>query len=331
LTPYQTISKINKKKFQGKSVAIIGAGWMGEQYAIALQAMKVKDVSIISNTKEKTLKFCEKYNFKPYYGGYEKNLPKLKKMDLVIITPPIEISIKISKKAIKTGQNNILIEKPASLFFKEIESFKKKVKKQRVRIAYNRVTYPNLIKLKELVKKEGGIISCHFTITERIRDLVFPKKGILDIHKRLGLYNSIHVTSMVMDLIGEPKKMSAIQFGKFPWHPTGAIFVGSGITKKNILFSYHANWLSSGRWGIEVMTRKNAYRLISLEELFVSKIHQDKWTKVPFSKPFPNVKQGVAEEIAIMLNPELEKKIPLVNLKKGNKIFKFTEKIFGYK
>jgi len=79
LTPYQIILKINKKKFQDKSVAIIGAGWMGKQYAIALQAMKIKDVSIISNSKEKTLKFCEKFNFKPYYGGYEKNLPKLKK------------------------------------------------------------------------------------------------------------------------------------------------------------------------------------------------------------------------------------------------------------
>lgn len=330
MTPYETILKINKNKFETKSVAIIGAGWMGEQYAIALQAMKIKDVSVISNNKAKTLKFCKKFNFKPYHGGFEKNLPKLKKMDLVIITPPIEISIKAVKKAIETGQDNILVEKPAALFYKEIESLKEKIKKEKIRIAYNRLTYPNLIKLKELIKKDGGITSCHFTITERIRDLVFPKKGCLDIHKRLGLYNSIHVTSMVIDLIGEPKKMSANQFGKLSWHPSGAIFVGSGITKKNIPFSYIGDWLSSGRWGIEIMTKKNAYRLISLEELFVSKIHHDVWKKVTFSKAFPNVKQGIAEEIAIMLNPELEKKIPLVNLEKNRKIFRFTEKIFGY-
>ena len=37
------------------------------------------------------------------------------------------------------------------------------------------------------------------------------------------------------------------------------------------LLSYHANWRGGGRWGIEVITKSNIYRLTLLEKLLVSK------------------------------------------------------------
>lgn len=330
MSVYDLITKINTKKFRDKKILIIGSGWMAGQYAIVLYRMGIHDVTIISKTKDHVFKLCDEFGFRPIFGGFQKKLPMIKKMDLVIITPPIEITIQAAKKAIDSGQTNILIEKPGSLYHEEIATLQKKIKRQRVRVAYNRLTYPNYLKLKELVRKDGGITSCRFTITERVKDLVFPKKGHLEIHKRFGLYNSVHVTCMVADLIGLPKTMSNIQYGKLDWHPSGAVFVGSGISKQNIPFSYHADWTSSGRWGIEVMTRKNAYRLISLEELYVCKLHQDNWNKVPFKRAFLEVKQGMAEEIVIMLDSKLEKKIKLVTLKRAIEFSKFTEKIFGY-
>jgi len=112
-------------------------------------------------------------------------------------------------------------------------------------------------------------------------------------------------------------------------HPSGAIFVGSGITENNIPFSYHADWNSSGGWGIEVMTKENAYRLIPLEDLFVCPKGKSDWKQIPFKTAFPDVKAGVAEEIAIMLNLE-NKKNEMISLQRAASFNKVAEKFFGY-
>jgi len=135
---------------------------------------------------------------------------------------------------------------------------------------------------------------------------------------------------MVFDLIGFPKEFLFYQSGKLEWHPTGSIFVGSGLSENNIPFSYHADWGSSGRWGIEIMTNENSYRLISLEELSVCRKNSFEWEKINFDVSFPIAKQGVCEEIAVMLHEKLEEKIPLVTLNKAAKFNQMAEKILGY-
>jgi hypothetical protein len=47
------------------------------------------------------------------------------------------------------------------------------------------------------------------------------------------------------------------------------VFVGSGITEDGVLFSYHANWESAGRWGVEVNTAKRKLAFRPLEQLQV--------------------------------------------------------------
>ena len=135
---------------------------------------------------------------------------------------------------------------------------------------------------------------------------------------------------MAIGLIGIPKKISTYQFGNIKWHPAGSIFVGSGLTKNNIPFSYHANWGGGGRWGIEVITKENIYRLIPLEKLFVSKKGSTKWEEVNLQNTFLDVKEGIAEEIATMLNDELDKKIGMISLSDAIKFNEIAEEIFGY-
>jgi len=324
---YSIITKIHNRKFQNKKILLVGAGKMASQYASTLKNMNINDVYVISKNKQKTKKFCEKYNFNLFDGSL--NNLKNYKMDLIIVTPSIDVTLKLLDEILKNVQQNVLVEKPVSLYSNKIKSCIKKAKNSRVRIGYNRLTYPNYIKLKELISRDGGITSCKFTITNRNNKMDFSK-GVKDYHNRWGVYNGIHVISMIYDLIGKPKKISSYQTGELEWHNSGSIFVGSGISEKNIPFSYHADWNSAGRWGIEIMTRKNAYRLISLEELFKCKIDTDNWEKIEFKKSFPNVKQGLAEEIAVMLDKSLERKIKLVNLEIGYEIVEFGERIFGY-
>jgi len=325
---YEWLSNINSLFFEDKSILLVGAGSMARQYAIALSKMKIKDVTIISQSQEKAIQLGKEFNFQSMGGGIEKNIHGLKKMDLVIIATPVNFLLQAANLAIQSSQDNIMIEKPGSLYYKELISFSDKLENQNVKVAYNRLYYTNFHKLKELLLKDGGITSCRYTITERVYTFDFDKADA-DTYTRCGIGNSLHVISMVHELIGMPKEISTYQFGKFEWHPSGSIFVGSGISKNDIPFSYHADWNSSGGWGIEVMTKENAYRLIPLEDLLVCPKGKSDWEQIPFKTAFEDVKRGVAEEIALMLSPKYNEN-EMVSLEKAASFNKLAENFFGY-
>jgi predicted dehydrogenase len=325
---YDVLANIMSLKFEDKSVLIIGAGWMARQYALALSRMKIKNVTIISKSKDKVSQLCSEFGFHPFVEGYEKHIPEMKKMDLTIVATPVHHLLPATMLAAKYGQQNILIEKPGSLYYQELISAARDLKKCRIRVAYNRLFYPNYHKLKQLVKNEGGITSCKFTFTEWVHTIDFSKEN-RDVYSRWGIANSLHVIAMAFGLVGMPKKISALQHGGFDWHPSGSVFVGSGVTESGVPFSYHADWSSAGRWSIEVMTKENAYRLMPLEDLYACKKGSNNWEKVPFDVAFSDVKHGVAEEVAAMLddNSDLE----LVSLERAAAFNKVAEEIFGYK
>jgi predicted dehydrogenase len=325
---YDIISNINKLNFENKSIIIIGSGWMAKQYAIALYEMKIKNVIILSRNKDKTIKLCNEFGYIAIYGDLNEELSKIPEKDLTIIATSVDSLYSVTKSAIQNGQKNILIEKPGSLYSNELLDLNKNNNKSRIRIAYNRLTYPNFHKLKSIISEEG-ISSCNFNFTEILHFIDF-EKNIQNVYSRWGISNSLHVISMVFELIGFPKDYKFYNSGSLDWHPTSSIFVGSGISENNILFSYHADWNSAGRWGIEVMTKKNGYRFIPLEELFVRYKNTFEWNKVPFDVAYPGIKQGITEQISVMLEKKLEEKIPLITLEKGARLIDITEEMLGY-
>ena len=329
--PYKTLLSIKDKNFSGKTVLIIGAGWMAEQYCIALGQMGIKDVCVLSRSKESAIACCEKFGFRPYDGGYEKSLPELGTFDLVIVATSVHELKPAAMRAVECGNKNILVEKPASLYSIELFEWAKQSddSNAKIRVVYNRLVYPNLWKLKELVQSEGGITSCRYTFTEMVHTINFDKDQA-DVYERWGIANSLHVISMAHNLIGLPKAIHPYRFGKLDWHPSGDRFVGAGVTEENISFSYHADWSSAGRWGIEIMTSQNAYRLIPLEQIYRCRKGTFNWELVEVAAAFPDVKKGIAEEIAIMLMPELDGIIPLVTLSKAGQFTELAEEIFGY-
>lgn len=328
---YGKLIKINKLDFKDKRVLIIGAGWMAQQYCKALSTMKIKDVTVISRREESARRCCENYKYKPLYGGYQKNLPKLRPFDLVIIALPVHELYPAAICAINCGNKNILVEKPGSLYSSVLKSWAEQIKTTdvRIRIAYNRCVYPSLWKLKECLQEDGGILSCFYTFTEWIHKINFNNNQP-EVYKRWGIANSLHVIGMAHYLIGMPREISTYRSGALSWHPSGSKFAGSGITEKGILFSYHADWDSAGRWGIEIMTSKYAYRLIPLEELYRCRKGSINWERIKIQPAYPQVKEGIAEEISIMLNEKLEKDFPLIDLEKASVLTGLAEKIFGY-
>ena len=329
LEKYNELINIHSHKINDKSILIIGGGYMGKEYARALEELGISDVTIISKSPKKSSDFSKKFSYSILDGGFEKQLQTLNKKDLVIVTTPIELLVPVTKLAIKTGQTTILLEKPGSLFHQELSSLDKMINTQKIRIAYNRLLYTNFHKLKQLVKNEGGIISSKFDFTEWTHKISFDKHQE-NIYKFWGISNSLHVINMAFELIGMPKEINSFQSGSLDWHPSGSIFTGTGISVKNIPFSYNANWKSTGRWMIEIMTKENSYRLMPLEKIFVCKRGMLEWELVNFETSFPDLKPGIAEEIVTMLDNKLEDGIGMITIQKAIEYNKLAEKIFGY-
>ena len=302
---------------------------MAREYAIAFNQMGITDVTVISKNEKETTDFSNSFNFKVLHGGYEQHLQELKPTNLVVIVTPIPQLLDAAKIAIDAGQKKILIEKPGSLYPEKLISFSKQLTDQTIRIGYNRILYPSFHKLKFLAEQEGGITSCTFSFTEWVHTINFELYAS-EVYSRWGISNSLHVISMVMELIGMPKSLSCFQQGSLDWHPSGSSFVGSGISEKNIPFAYHADWDSAGRWGIEIMTKKNSYRLIPLEGLFVCHKDSVNWEPINLNPVYPKVKTGIAEQIAIMLNDKIENEFGLITLEKATEYNKLAEKILGY-
>jgi predicted dehydrogenase len=323
------ISNLNSLDFTKKSILLIGAGWMASQHADTLSKMKINDVTVIDKNQENLQNLCNKFHFKGIHGDFNEIIPKIEPKDLVIICTPIHLLLLAAQKSIDHGQTNILIEKPGSLYKKELNLFLKKITTQRIRIGYNRFCYPAFHKLLDICKNDEKILSCHFTFTEWIHTINFSN-NLSDTYARWGISNSLHVISMAFGLIGLPKTISSYQSGILDWHPSGSIFTGSGITENNIPFSYHANWKSSGRWGIEIMTTENSYRLIPLEKLRICSKGSVEWKELSLDSSYKNTKPGLSEEIAVMLDSTLENKIPLITLEKAIEFNEIAEKIFNY-
>ena len=326
---YDKLKKINSYQLGGKSVLIIGGGYMGKEYAHVLEQLGINDVTIVTKSPKQASDFSAKFDYTILDGGFEKQLSSVGKKDLVIIAIPTELLISATKLAIKTGQTRILLEKPGSLFHKELFSLNEIIDQQKVRIGYNRLLYPNFHKIKQLAKNEGGITSCKFDFTEWIHKIPF---GVYqqDEYTLWGISNSLHVISMAFELIGMPKEIASFQFGKLDWHTSGSIFVGAGMSEENIPFSYHANWESSGRWMVEIMTKENSYRLMPLEEIHVCKKGTVEWKSVDFQVAFQELKFGIEELVVTMLDDELEDEIGMVTIEKAIEYNKIAEKIFGY-
>lgn len=326
---YSWLKNIRKQNFKKNSVILIGTGLIAQQYALALNQMKINNVQVISDSKKNGDKFCKKFGFKKHFsGGYEKNLQNLDESDLVIVLLPIHLLYNATKKLLKNNFTNLLVEKPGSLYSSELLQLSKTITNQNVRIGYNRLLYPSFLKLKSILSTKE-ISSCSFEFTEWVHKIMFNKYAS-NVYQRWGISNTLHLISMAFELIGMPKKIISQQHGELDWHKSGSSFVGSGISKSHIPFSYHADWKSAGRWNIEIMTKIGKYGFSPLEELHFCKLGETSWKKIPVYTPFTKSKAGIPEEIASMLSNDKNIREYLPSLKKAASFNQVATKIFGY-
>lgn len=264
-------------------------------------------------------------------GGIERLACRPKPDELGILATPTASLRAAAERMASLGFRRLLIEKPVSLWSGDIDRLAQQLDAEGVDAvcAYNRVAYPSFHEVRAAAAREGGITSCTYTVTERIKP-DWPQRFPAEELARWGIANSLHVVSMAHGLIGLPATWSAQRAGALPWHPTGAVFVGSGVSQRGIPFAYHADWGSTGRWSVEVHTRVASYRLCPLEEVFRKATTTADWQAVPVTTFAPQVKAGIVEQVAAMLSEDVRAALPLVSLREAAALTRFGEGVFGY-
>tara|TARA_Y100000590_G_scaffold141270_3_gene162064 strand:- start:7964 stop:8938 length:975 start_codon:yes stop_codon:yes gene_type:complete len=272
----------NLKNFT--KVLVVGSGYMATEYAKVLTGLNI-EYEVVGRGVSNCEKMESEFSVKVHSGGIEHFLSNniLSEYSHIINTVNINFLNETTQSLINAGAEKILLEKPGDL---NISGLKKisdlsKMNGAEVLIAYNRRFYSSIEKLKNLVKKDGGIKSIHFEFTEwihTIKESDYDKKSL----NKWIIANSSHVIDTVFYLIGNPKIINPNIMGKskISWHPSGSIFTGSGISTENIPFTYHANWLSSGRWNIEILTNRRCFYLKPMEILQNQRIGSIKINKV---------------------------------------------------
>jgi predicted dehydrogenase len=256
-----------------KNVLVLGSGFMAREYLRVLAAMSCKVVVVGRGEANIAALKADFPQFQYHTGGLEAYFATKPTLpEYAINSVSVEHLKATTIQLLAAGIAHILVEKPGDLYASGLEAMQKAATaaQANVWIAYNRRFYAAVQTLAREAAADGGIQGVHFEFTEWVHTIPMDKfkTAVLE---RWILANSSHVIDTVFALIGTPKNLNAIVHGQdeIAWHPSGSLFLGSGLSTQNIPFTYHSNWQSAGRWAIEVLTAKRRFYLKPMEKLQV--------------------------------------------------------------
>jgi predicted dehydrogenase len=254
------------------SLWLIGTGPHAVEYSKVLTHLNL-DYEVIGRGSESAEAFFKLTGKKPNIGGIKNALNLLTPPTDAIVAVSFEELSHVAIDLIKAGTKRILLEKPGGLNKQQIQLIHDGAEKYKssVWIAYNRRFYSSTLQALQGIADDGGAISCNFEFTEWAHKIK-PWKAPSEVKQFLMIANSSHVADLAFFICGKPKEWKGWYIGATSWHPASARFCGAGITENKILFSYNADWEGPGRWGLEVITRKNRFIFKPLEQLYVTKI-----------------------------------------------------------
>lgn len=286
-----------------KRILLVGAGQMAQEYAKVLIAQN-EDFDVVGRGKESAQLFSKQTGLDVISGGIHEYLTKEKEIpEFAIVAVNVEHLAEVTIALLDFGVKNILVEKPAGLNYGEIVQVEAKAKQKNANVytAYNRRFYASVIHAKKMIQEDQGILSFNFEFTEWSHLIEKLKKENM-VKQEWLLANSSHVIDLAFYLGGTPVEMNCHKSGCLTWHERGAVFVGAGKTNHDALFSYHANWMAPGRWGVEVMTSKHRFILRPLEKLQVQNIGEISAETVLFDDSLDiQFKPGIYREVEAFL------------------------------
>ena len=256
------------------NVLLIGAGPMAVAYAKALRGQGIP-FTVVGRGAQSAAAFSAATGVRPFEGGlsaYLKTHACEAGTPVIVALPVVQLAT-ATCELISAGARKLLVEKPAGLDMAEIElvSAAARSHKAAVYVGYNRRFYASVAAVREMIAEDGGVTSFHMEFTELADRVATPERDPR-LLANWTLANSSHVIDLAFHLGGAPRYLDGDVAGALPWHPDGAVFAGHGRTAGGALFTWHANWNSAGRWGLDLRTRKRRLFLQPLEKLQVQPI-----------------------------------------------------------
>lgn len=311
-------------------IYLIGNGGMSKEYIKILSKIKIP-FKIIGNSVETCKLFMMETGLQAIPGGDQTiNEMHFEPHDKIIIAVPVERLLNTTNLVLQSGGTAILTEKPVGLYLNEIEALKDKAKSLGAKIyaAYNRRFYSSVIVAQSLINDDGGIQSISFDFTEWSDEIAKIKQSEVSLN-RWVLSNSSHVLDLAFYFAGRPIKMSSHSSGVLNWHESST-FCGAGITDRNVLFNYCANWDSAGRWRLELHTKKRKLVFSPMEQLHVVERGSIALNKIAVDDRLDqDFKPGLYLQTEAFLNEKAHNQ--LCSLDDHVKNFTYYQKIAGYK
>lgn len=251
---------------------IIGAGNMAQEYAKVLSALG-RDFTVVGRSESGARRFEEKTGHAAMAGGVEAAAKSLPLPDFAIVAVNVEQLSDATTALARHGVKNILVEKPAFCSPDEANALAN-YPNCNIFVAYNRRFYASVLAAEKIIADDGGLLSFHFEFTEWSRSVCSIERP-KEVFANWFYANSTHVVDLAFFIGGNPVEISTYSGGRLDWH-SPAIFTGAGRTDSGALFSYCANWLSPGRWAVELLTPTHRLYLKPMESLQIQQLNSVK-------------------------------------------------------
>lgn len=302
-------------------IAIIGAGYMAEEYLKVFSHKKIHCEAIFSRTLSKSKILKKKYNIKKVYKSLD-DLKNDNQINALIIVVNAESTRNLINN-LDINQYRILCEKPVGINFEETKKIISKIKNKYFFVGLNRRFYSSNLKAQNLINKSKSerLIS--------IRDQeVQSSKNSKNYNNNLMYTNSVHLIDYIniyaRGKLLKIQRLKKFKNEKFSEHLIRLIF----SSKDEVL--YHCNWNSPGPWSVNIIQKNNRIEMKPLENLVQEKLIKNKRTITYYNKSKIDciLKPGLSLEVSEFLKMLNNKKHKLVNLNDYFNTVKLIKKIY---
>lgn len=284
-------------------ILIVGAGPMARSHALAVRHLGLNGFAVCRSPVS-AREFTSATGMECRSGGLKQAMQGDAGPRQAIVSVPVEGLLEASLLLLEHGVRRLLVEKPAGLDAAEVQVLASTAARfeAEVYVGYNRRFYTSVQKALAIIEEDDGPTSVKFDFTER-SDLVAASNHPSEVKRNWLLANSSHVIDMAFKLAGEPSILHSSVEGSLAWHPAGARFVGSGLTDRGAVFSYHADWEAPGRWSVDVRTRHRRLLLEPLEGLRVQNWGSFEAIPVELPPEALGLKPGILGQLEAFLDP----------------------------
>jgi predicted dehydrogenase len=301
-------------------IAIIGAGYMAEEYLKVLSKKKIHCEAIFSRTLSKSKVLKKKYNIKKIYNSLDdlKNNDQIKALIIAVNSE----STKNIIDNLDIIKYRILCEKPIGINFEETKKIISEIKNKHFYVALNRRFYSSNLSAINFVNKNKGkrLIS--------IRDQELQNSKTKIYNKNLMYSNSVHLIDYIniyaRGKLIKIQRIKKFRDNKFSENLTRLIF----SSRDEVL--YHCNWNSPGPWSVNIIQKNHSIEMKPLEALTQEKLLNNKRYRIYHNKSKVDriFKPGLFLQVSEFLKMLNNKKHKLVNLKDYFNTVKLIKKIY---